>query len=128
MATNKKIFNSYDDLVEYQDLLIEAYEIHEQDQNERYKQLSLLGGTIIQIELEVVSYKLKNPNNGKIKASEDRLNILKSVFDCFSRSSGKLDRMKLLMAANNARVNFLEEENKKIKQELYAAQRAFEEL
>jgi len=97
-----------------QELQAEAYQLYFEDKIKSSKALLELGGIICQLDGDVLSYRLKNGLNDKLKDVMNRNEKLREIYDHFYKISEQVEQMKMIVRKNNAHMLKLEAENEKL--------------
>lgn len=96
------------------ELEAEAYALYFQDKIKTSEQLLTFAGIICHLEGDVLSYRIKNGLNEKIKEVMDRNENLKQIYDHFYILSERVEQLQIMLKKNNARMYEMEIENEKL--------------
>lgn len=89
--------------------LSEMYAFEKEAELKPYKQLLLVKGVLYKMEDELLSYRLKSGNKGKVKEVQDRLNILFDFVESISVVLSENNQLRLLIRQGIAERSNLED-------------------
>lgn len=88
----------------------EAYAAHYDEELKHLNALLVMSGVLCAMESELIQYEIKQGKTERGKATLERIEILKSIYDDMSGINERNRRMKLILANNNARMLQMSEE------------------
>lgn len=107
----------YKELAKLYELEAEAYAINYEDEIKPVRALMLMGAVLARMESDLIVYERKHGKNARTKGSQEKVDILKSIYEDLSTVNERNRRMKLVLMSNNARMMEMETELQRYKQQ-----------
>jgi hypothetical protein len=110
----------YKELSEKYRLEAEAYAAHHDDELNPLRALLVMSGVLCAMESELIQFEMNKGKTEKSKLTQERIDILKSIYDDMSNINERNRKIKLILADNNSRMMKMADELGDLKRKLEA--------